>query len=407
MSNGHPLTILQNIRRAGQLTRRELAAQLGVGISMVSKLTTELIERGLLHEVGRSTSAGGRPSDLLALNPGAGYALGLDAGGNHLRAAVVDFSGGVVSQIAGPGPDMSNRAAILSSFITMIDQALAAAGLSRADVFGVGVSLYGSVDPTTGTVYSWTETPRLYNTWKNFNVGEGFRSRWQLPHVYVDDVVRTLGLAEMLYGTTSPSQEDFVYILADTGIGAALMIDGKPYVGPSQLAGELGHLPLNNDKVPCSCGNIGCLETIASVHAVVELANRRLNEIQVESTLSGLDRAPKIEDIIAAALAGDKLAYRILTEAGEALGRGIAITLNLFGASRVVAGGVLANSEAYLDAAQRAARMNTLTKVSQSLRFERSVLDEFAAARGAAGIVLNALFQPGETNALALVHPAA
>ena len=406
MPNGHPLTILQNIRRAGQLTRRDLAGQLNIGISMVSKLTTELIERGLLHEVGRSTSAGGRPSDLLALNPRAGYAVGLDAGGNHLRAAVVDFSGGVVSQVAAPGPDMSSRAAILASFTALTDQAVAAAGLSRTDVFGAGISLYGSVDPTTGTVYSWTETPGLYNTWKNFNVRQGLLERWPLPHVYVDDVVRTLGIAEMLYGGDAPAGEDFIYILADTGIGAALMINGQPYVGPSQLSGEVGHLPLNHEPIPCSCGNVGCLETIASVHAVVDRVNRRLNEIQVESSLSTLNRAPKVEDIIAAAQAGDKLAYRVLTEAGEALGRGIAITLNLFGSSRVVLGGVLASSEAYLDAAQRAVRLNILSKVSQSLRFERSALDEFAAARGAAGIVLNALFQPGDANALALVYAA-
>jgi predicted NBD/HSP70 family sugar kinase len=403
MPNGHPLTILQNIRRAGLLTRRDLAAQLGVGISMVSKLTTELIERGLLHEVGRSTSVGGRPSELLALNPAAGYAVGLDAGGNHLRAAVVDFCGGLVSQVAGLGPDMSSRAAILASFTTVIDQALTAAGIARAEAFGAGISLWGSVDPTTGTVYSWTETPRLYNTWKNFNVRQGLLERWPLPHVYVDDVVRTLGLAEMLYGSSSPASTDFVYILADTGIGAALMIDGQPYIGSSQLAGELGHLPMNPEPIPCSCGNVGCLETIASVRAVVDLVNRRLNEIQVESSLSALNSPPKIEDIIAAAQAGDKLAYRVLTEAGEALGRGVAITLNLFGASRVVLGGVLAASPAYLDAAQRAVRLNTLTKVSQSLQFERSTLDEFAAARGAAGIVLNALFQPGDANALALV----
>lgn len=402
MPNGHSLTILQNIRRAGQLTRRDLTGQLGVGISMVSKLTTELIERGLLREVGRATSSSGRPSDLLALNPDAGYVIGLDAGGNHLRAAVVDFSGKPIVQVSAPGPDMSSRAAILDAFTATFGQALHAAGLYRGDILGAGISLYGSVDPITGTVYSWTETPGKFNIWKDFNVRQGLLDSWSLPHVYVDDVVRTLGIAEMLYGGFPATETDFAYVLADTGIGAALMIGGQPYVGPSQLAGELGHLPLNTDPIPCACGNIGCLETIASANAVVGLVNRRLNEVQVESSLSALSHPAAIGDIIDAGHAGDKLAFRILTEAGEALGRGIAITLNLFGASRVVLGGALASSDAYLDAAKRAVLLNTLSKVSQSLVFERSTLDEFAAARGAAGIVLNALFQPGEANILAL-----
>jgi predicted NBD/HSP70 family sugar kinase len=400
MPNDYSLTILQNIRRAGQLTRRDLAGQLDLGMSMISKLTADLIERGLLREAGRSNPGSGRPSDLLALNPRAGYAVGLDVGGNHMRAIVSDFCGGIVTQVDGPGPVTSSRSEIMDSFEAILAQALGQAGLTRKDVRGVGISLYGSVDSSTGEVYSWTETPGGYTIWKNFGVRDAFLERWPLPHVYVDDVVRTLGIAEVLYGRARTSDQDFVYVLADTGIGVALMIQGQPYVGSSQLAGELGHIPINHEKIPCSCGSVGCLETIASVHAVLREVRTRLEEDIMESTLSALEHEPGIQEIVQAAGQGDKLAYRILSEAGDALGRGIAIVLNLFGSSQVVLGGVLTTSSVYLDSAHRSIRLNALSKVTQTLDFQRSELDQFAAARGAASIVLNALFQPGDHNAL-------
>lgn len=407
MLNGNSLSILQKIRQAGQLTRRDLANQLGVGISMMSRLTTELIDGGFLREVGRTSTANGRPSDLLSLNPESGYAVGLDAGGNHLRAVILDLCGNVVTQLSRSGLDMSSRSAIIDHLLEAVTTVLWEAGLGRSDVRGIGISLYGSVDPTSGTVYSWTETPGFYETWKNFNIRQAFLERWTLPHLYVDDVVRTLGMAELLFGQSVCPDEDFVYVLADTGIGAALMIKGQAYVGPSQLAGELGHLPLNRDRIPCSCGNVGCLETISSVYAITNLVERRLREVPMDSALSDSGRTPDILRIIAAAERGDRLAYRVLAEAGEALGRGIAITLNLLGTSQVRMGGILAASNVYFDAAHSAVRLNILSKVAQSLRFERSELDEFAAARGAAGIVLNALFQPGDHNILALAQNAA
>ncbi len=402
MANTNHLSILQNIRQSKQLTRHELARRLGVGVSMVSKLTGELIERGLVREEGRSISGSGRPSDLLALNPQAGYAVGLDIGGDHLRTVLVDFCGNVVVQKSGTSPDMNSRPAILDSLEETIDSTLRQEGLSRADISGVGISLYGSVDPVSGTVYSWTETPGLFHLWKNFNIRAGFQERWPSPHIYVDDVVRTLGMAEVLYGQARTVQEDFIYVLADTGIGAAIMIDGKAYVGPAQLSGELGHLPLNRERIPCSCGNVGCLETVSSVHAVVEHVRERLQNGLVESSLTGLGREITILDITAAEMAGDTFAFRVLSEAGDYLGQGIGILLNLIGASRVVLGGTMAASPAYFESARRSVRLNTLSKVAQALEFERSQLDEFAAARGAASIVLNALFRPGEQNVLAI-----
>jgi len=112
------------------------------------------------------------------------------------------------------------------------------------------------------------------------------------------------------------------------------------------------------------------------------------------------DREARIEEVIDAAATGDKLAYQLLTEAGEYFGSALAIVLNLLGPKLVVVGGKLADSNVYLDAAWRMMKLRTLDQASRDVRVERSEQGELAGARGAASLVLDALFSSGSSNIL-------
>jgi len=402
MANGNLLSTLQLIRRAGRLTRKELASQLCLGASMASKLVSELFERGLICEVGRSEPGSGRPSDLLALNPQAGNAVGLDISGTHQKAVIVNLCGEVIASLVEAERIPTDRQAILDGLEQMIQCALASCSLSPCEVMGIGVGLRAVVNPSTGTVSSWTETPGLATTWKNFAVRDALVSRWLYPHIIVDDIVRTLGIAEVQYGHSRGQDNDFVYALADSGIGMAVMLNGAPYVGPLQIAGEIGHIPLGNVEIHCDCGNVGCLETVASATAILDRIRERLSASSVRSSLRENDTELTIQRVIDAAETGDKVAYQALREAGEYFGVGLAIVVNLLGSELVVVGGSLAKSEVYLDAARRSMRLQVLSNASTMVRVKPSQLDEFAGARGAATQVLNHLFLPGEANILAL-----
>src|SRR5262245_2737282 len=98
-ANDRRLAILQHLRQAGQLTRREIAQRVGLSLSLVSRLTADLLAQGLISEVGRSESDGGRPPDLLALAPNAAYVIGLDIGGRRQRAIVANLRGEVVASL--------------------------------------------------------------------------------------------------------------------------------------------------------------------------------------------------------------------------------------------------------------------------------------------------------------------
>jgi predicted NBD/HSP70 family sugar kinase len=398
-TNDRRLVILQLIRQAGQLTRREIAQRVGLSLSLVSRLTTDLLAQGLISEVGRSESDGGRPPDLLALAPNAAYLVGLDIGGRHQRAIVVDLRGAIVASLVEPTPLSTEREAILDNLEQLIDRVIREAGLTRSAVMGVGLALRAIVDSTAGVVLGWPNTPAWSAAWTDFAVRDALAARLPWERIAVDDTVRTLGVAEAQYGHGIHDQ-NFVFVLADTGIGMAIMLGGTPYLGPSHIAGEIGHIAFDAVSTLCDCGNTGCLETLSSTTAILGQVRRRLGDSHIRTVLRRSDRESRIEEVIDAAATGDKLAYQLLTEAGEYFGSALAIVLNLLGPKLVVVGGKLADSNVYLDAAWRMMKLRTLDQASRDVRVERSEQGELAGARGAASLVLDALFSSGSSNIL-------
>jgi len=399
LTNDRRLAILQLTRQAGPLTRREIAQHVGLSLSGASRLTAELLAQGLLCEIGRSESDGGRPPDLLAIAPNAAYVVGLDIGGRRQRAIVADLRGAIVASLVEPTPLSTEREAILDNLEQLIDRIIREAGLTRSAVMGVGLALRAIVDSTAGIVYGWPNTPAWSAAWTDFAVRDALAARLPWSHIAVDDTVRTLGVAEAMYGH-GIQQQDFVFVLADTGIGMAIMLGGVPYLGPSHLAGEIGHIVLGTTSTLCDCGNTGCLETLSSTTAILARVRQRLTESHIRTILHLSDREPHIEEVIDAAETGDKLAYQLMTEAGEYFGSALAIVLNLLGPKLVVVGGKLASSNVYLDAAWRMMKLRTLDQASRDVRVERSQLGELGGARGAASLVLDALFSSGGSNIL-------
>jgi predicted NBD/HSP70 family sugar kinase len=118
--------------------------------------------------------------------------------------------------------------------------------------------------------------------------------------------------------------------------------------------------------------------------------------------LRGRREAVTMDDLIRAANDGDRLASSIMSDAGARCGEALGIMLNLMGPSLVVLGGMMADSNDFMESARRTARVKALEKASRKVEIERTALDKLGAARGAASIVLNALFAPGDRNILAL-----
>ena len=395
------MEILRLTRQAGQITRRELAERLNVSFSLVSRTTGELLEQGLIREAGRSEAASGRPADLLGLAPDAAYIVGVDAGGDVQRAVLIDTAGGVVAQVEEPGELPPEHGAILDVLERLVRQVIAAAGVDERAVAGLGVGLRALVDPVAGAVFAGPETHAWADPQTGFRLLDRLRTRLPALQIAIDDTVRALGLAEAHYGQ-GVHQRDFVYVLADRGLGMALMIEGRAYLGPSHVTGEIGHIIIGGASIPCYCGNTGCVERLASTGAILRAVGRSLAEAPIQSVLARPGVDTDIGTVIEAAEQGDKLAYRIVLEAGEYFGAALAVVLNLLGPRLIVVGGAMAASNAYLDAARRVMRLRALGPASRDVQLAPSRLDEFAGARGAATLVLNGLFESDDTHLLTL-----
>ena len=373
------LDVLRIIREHGVITRTEIAAELQASASQASRLTAPLIKRQVVTVEPRLPFVGGRPTELLALAERAHYVVGLDVGGLTRDAVVTNLRGAVVGSAHATGWPPDSRARIVNQLVALVDRAIVDAGVPREEVLGIGVGVRAIVDPISGVISAGPETPTWSPIWADFDLRNLLAEALPWPHLVIDDTVRALAAAERRYGEAC-GIDDFVYVLADSGIGATLMIDGHPYIGPSHLAGEVGHITLDRTGPVCGCGRRGCVEMYASTSAMIACGQEC--DPSIES----------IEHLIQRADAGDESSRQILDAGGAALGRAIAIVINLLSPALVVIGGRATASERYMRHARASAQIESLAQPYRSARIVRSAIELNAGAQGAATLILDELF---------------
>lgn len=375
------LTVLRLIRRHGSVTRAQLGQRAKLSASQVSRLTAELIEQGLIETEREPATGRSRPADRLSLARGPHATIGLDIGGLKQQAVVANLRGETIASVEDATDLTVEREALVDYLEGLINRALAAASVDRACVLGLGVAFRAIVDPTSGVITRGPEAPFWTNSWSDLAIRRLLSERFPWERIAVDDTVRVLGLAEARYGIGA-REGDFVYVFADSGIGAALMIHAKPYIGQNRVSGELGHLTIDPRGPVCACGKRGCIETYASSRALLDRATRELAEPAVS-----------IDALEALAATGHERAGVILTEGGERLGQGLAAVLNLIGPTLVVVGGAMAVSPTYLDAAWSVARADAIEQAGRGARLVSSRLGPLAGAAGSAAMILDDVFE--------------
>jgi predicted NBD/HSP70 family sugar kinase len=324
----------------------------------------------------------GRPTELLALAADRYYVLGLDVGGLSQQAVVANLRGEVVGSVATARPLSTGRAGIIDHIARLVDHVLAGAHVAHEQVLGLGIGLRAVVDPISGVITGGPETPAWSPAWIDFAIRDELARVLPWQRIAVDDTVRALGIAEGRYGAAM-GEPDFAYPLADSGIGAAIMIGGRPYIGPGHIAGEVGHITLDPEGEPCACGKAGCLETLASSSAILARARALPGCEQIE-----------LDALFTAAEAGDPNARSLLQEGGVALGRGIAVVVNLLAPRLIVVGGAMTGSALYLAAATETARTQVLGRIGRTWRIVHGQLGPLAGASGAGTMILDTLFDP-------------
>ena len=373
--------VLRTVYDRPEVSRADIARLTGLTRTSVSDLIAELIDAGLVEEMGRGPSSGGKAPILLRVAPSGRHVIGLDLGDDPFTGVLVDLRGRILRSAARPLNGRDGEAALVAVY-ELLDELIA--GRDRP-LLGIGIGAPGVIDAGTGTVrwavnLDWTDLPLAHL------VGD----RYGVP-VQVGNDSQAAALAEYTFGDT-PRPDNLVVIKVGRGIGAGLVIGGRLYTGDGSGAGEIGHTTVVEGGEPCRCGSVGCLETVASVRAILSRA-RHLAQRHPESALAAalVPGGPGLgpETIAAAFAAGDDVARTVVLDAAHHLGRSIAWLTGALNVRRVrIVGEVAAFGDAWLDAVRHEARERALALLAQETDVAFGRTHEGTGVLGASALLM-------------------
>jgi glucokinase len=265
-------------------------------------------------------------------------AVGVDIGGTKVAAGLVDAQGRIFSRTRRDTPDRSTRPGDVEDVIVgAVEELLAEARRAEREVLGVGIGAAGFVSADGSTVVF---APHL--AWRDEPIRERLSERLRLP-VVVDNDANTAARAEHRFGA-GRGESRLLMVTLGTGIGGAIVIDGRVERGRYGLAGEFGHMQVVPDGERCECGNRGCWEQYSSGRAMKREAREMiLADSPYAAELASMTDgdATRIEGIhvTAAARAGDQAALDLLGDVGRWLGIGLANLAAALDPGTIVVGG--------------------------------------------------------------------
>lgn len=262
-------------------------------------------------------------------------ALGIDLGGTAIKVGVVTHKGDIIGRGERPTEVLKGAPGVIANMAAAARDAMDAAGVTTADLEGLGIGAPGICDAAHGTVV------RAVNlNWSNVVVADLLGRELGIP-AYLDNDANCAALGEQWCGAASGSHHTLMITLG-TGVGGGLVLDGKIYHGFRGWSGEFGHMPAVADGPACGCGRRGCLETVASATAIANAARREIEAGRAPyMAAKAAEQGGKVDArlVIYAARSGDAPAEAILREVGEHLGAAMAGLVSALNPELIVVGG--------------------------------------------------------------------
>ncbi len=339
----------------------------GLTRTSVSDLVAELIGSELVEEVGRGPSSGGKTPILLSVNADARHVIGLDLGENFFTGAVVDLRGRVRHSLSRPLGGRDGDAALQLVF-ELVD-ALIACDRTRP-LLGIGIGTPGLVDSRDGTV-RWA----VNLDWAELPLGPIVGERYGAPVVVANDS-QAAALAELTFAE-SGRRANLIVIRVGRGLGAGIIVNGELFQGDGSGAGEIGHIASLAGDEQCRCGRKGCLETVASMRAMVAAAARVDPHVVDDASLGEAFHA------------GQPLVRRVVIEAAHALGMAIAALIGALNVSRIVlVGPAAALGDDWLAAVREKSLASSLPMLTSTTSIELRHTGDDAVLLGASALLM-------------------
>lgn len=371
--------VLRTIYDSAQISRAELARTTQLTRATISDVVADLIRQGLVEEVGYGAVAVGRTPVLLSVGANARQLIGIDIANGELRAGIVNLRGQISERVC-----LSLRDADGEAVVTRLYQAVdTLLRQTTSPVLGIGIGVPGLIDTTGGYVRSAVNLG-----WQHLPLRDLMQRRYELPVSIANDS-HLAALAEYTFG--GHPAEHVVVLLVGRGIGAGIVLNGQMFLGDTGGAGEIGHVVVVEQGQLCRCGNLGCLETVASSRAIV----RRAQELALHETGSPLHQiVARSEELTLARIGqavaeGDVTARQVIAEVGHYLGIAVAHVVGMLNIRRIViAGQATLFGAALVDAIREKVATRTLKILAHETEIELARLGPDAVMLGASALLL-------------------
>jgi predicted NBD/HSP70 family sugar kinase len=377
------------IRQGAVATRTEIGRATGLSRTAVAARVDRLLAEGLVNEVQGGAVTGGRPAARLAFHTGGGAVLAASVGVSRTSLAVCDLAGTVLAQDSlrirarsGPEPVMSAVAERLGGLVVE-------AGVDRGAVRGIGLSIPGTVDSVAGCSIGVPALPG----WAEVKLPPLLHEYFPVA-VRVDNDVNVMAIAEQ---HAHPGIDDLLVLKVSTGIGAAVVSGGVLQRGARGAAGEIGHTQVaDGPGMPCHCGNVDCIEILASGAALIRDLTVRGRAVDT------------VSDVVDLVRGGDAEAVTLVREAGRRIGEVLAGAVNLLNPAVITVGGDLVGAyEPLVAGIRESVFKRAVATGTQSLRVEPGALVGRSGVTGCAILVLDRVLSPGAVDEILAAHDLA
>jgi predicted NBD/HSP70 family sugar kinase len=308
------------------LSSSDISSYIGKSIPHAIKVLNELIKEGYVIEKGYASSSGGRKPLQYSLIPDTHYIVSVAISQFYIQIGILDMNSRFVADIVQHELELYDLK--VDNLIAEIEKYITQSGIDSGKILGVGVTMPGFIDPVKGINYTHLDC-------KDQSLVDYLQQALSLP-VFIENDSTAIALGEQKFGAAM-YQDDAMVINLGWGIGLGMIVNGEIFRGHSGLAGEFSHIPLIKNGKLCKCGKHGCLETEASLIAIISKANEEIAQGQ----RSSLANYPTIDAdaIISEAVKGDRLSVKLISEAAYHIGQCLAILIHIMNPAIIIFSG--------------------------------------------------------------------
>jgi predicted NBD/HSP70 family sugar kinase len=350
-----------------ELSIPELCQFLELSVPTGTKLVEEFETQGLLVRLGKRESSSGRRPITCALNPHAGYVIGIELLLRSFKLSIVNLRREVIHSYESDTFDISDKNAAFSFLLNIVPEIIASQNLPAEKILGAGIGITGRVNHKKGSSYSYLNL--------EYPLTDYLQAEWGFP-VFIENDTHLFAWGENIFGQAH-DKENVICVNLSRGLAVSLISNGKLHNGHSGFAGEFGHIFASENQRTCVCGKKGCLETLVSGLA--------LEAAYASQTGENLPYKKILE------LAGQHQhqVQEILHRMGEQLGRSLAVLIDLLNPELIVlGGGFMPVLDSMRYSIIRGISMHSLPQLASDCEIKVSTLGDNAGIMGAYAMVL-------------------